>query len=661
MNNKHTFALFAALLFAGHLAAQPRPASLFTDNMVLQQNATTAIWGQARPGSTVTVTASWSRRASWRTTAGPDGRWRAEITTPKAGGPYTLTLSDGEPLVLRNVLVGEVWLCSGQSNMEMRVADRVTGCEAEMAEAEGYPEIRLLHIDNRSAIRPQEEAAIRYGGWQVCSTEHVADFSATAYFFGKELHRRLKVPVGLIESCWGGTVAEAWTSAEALAEMEAFGVKLDRLKQLPESPEQRQRLFEREMEEWLGKMTEADPGFRQGQPLWADPSFDDGAWQRFAVPGFIQDQGLKNFSGFIWMRRNIEIPESWSGCELTLSLAAVDDNDCTYFNGTEVGHTEGWMSPRTYTIPASLVRAGRATVAVRVMDTGGNGGIYGDASALRLSKSADEWIDLAGTWRGKVALRLSEAPEMPVNTAREVNYPAFLYNAMIHPLVGYDIRGAIWYQGEANVDRAAQYADLLPLMIRDWRERWGKRFPFYIVQLANFMERQQGAEESEWAELREAQQQTLRLENTGLAVAIDIGEAADIHPKNKPEVGRRLALQALSGTYGKRVVCSGPVYEGHRIEGNAIRIRFSHADKGLCSADGGAVEGFYIAGADHRFHRAEAVIEKGTVVVSSPEVARPLAVRYAWANNPEANLRNGAGLPAGPFRTDCWANPQTQR
>lgn len=654
MKSRYIIPLLAAVFLIQSLAAQPRPASVFTDNMVLQQRSRTAIWGTAEPGRKVTINASWAKKQIWETTTGADGRWRAEITTPAAGGPYTLTLSDGAPFVLKNILIGEVWICSGQSNMEMRVADRVTGYEAEMAEAEGYPEIRLLHIENTSNPKPLDEATVRYGGWQVCSKEHVADFSATAYFFGKELHRRLKVPVGLIETCWGGTVAEAWTDAETLAGIPAFEEKLRTLERLPESVEERQRFFDTQMAAWTQTMTRSDPGFREGHPLWADPGYDDSEWRQLDVPGFVQEQGLEDFSGFIWMRRNIEIPQTWAGGDLTLSLAAIDDNDCTYFNGTEVGHTEGWMAPRVYKIPGSLVKAGKATIAVRVMDTGGNGGIYGDPERLSLSNASGERIELAGPWRGKVAMRLSEAPEMPVNTAHNPNYPTFLYNAMIHPLVGYGMRGAIWYQGEANVDRAAQYAELLPSMIHGWRRRWNNCFPFYIVQLANFMAGQQGAEESEWAELREAQQQTLHLENTGMAVTIDIGDAFDIHPKNKPEVGRRLALQALNRTYGKKIACSGPVYENHTIEGSTIRIRFSHTDKGLCSADGGPVEGFYIAGADHRFHRAKASVEGDAVVVSSPEVTFPVAVRYAWANNPVANLSNGAGLPAGPFRTDRW-------
>ena len=305
---------------------------------------------------------------------------------------------------------------------------------------------------------------------------------------------------------------------------------------------------------------------------------------------------------------------------------------------------------------AALVKAGKATVAVRVMDTGGKGGIFGDANSIALAKSDSEKLPLAGQWKYKVSMGLGDAPDMPVNTATEPNYPTFLFNAMINPLVDYAIRGAIWYQGEANVARAAQYRDLLPLMIHDWRQHWGYAFPFYIVQLPNYMKAQEGPEESEWAELREAQKHALRLENTGLAVCIDVGDGDDLHPKNKPAVGRRLSLVARALTYGEQIPYSGPVYEGYRIEGNTIRIDFSHTDKGLKTSDGGPVRGFYIAGPDHKFHAAKAVIEGNTVVVSSDGVRFPVGVRYAWANNPVCNLSNGAGLPAGPFRTDDWTD-----
>lgn len=645
----------ALVLLAGMLPfsnfAEVKLPALFTDNMVLQQQRDVKIWGKAEPGRTVTVSTSWNGK-TYETTAGADGDWMTEVATPAAGGPYSVTISDGKPVVLRNVLIGEVWLCSGQSNMEMRVGDKVLGYEQEMQQADAYRNIRLLHVENTTSPVPLADAAVRYGGWQVCSGANIFDFSAAGYFFGKNLYLSLGVPIGLIESCWGGTLAESWTSGGALGEIPDFRSKIEKVKTLPASAEARNKLFDADVDEWRGQMAAAEKAFEDGKPVWGETAFDDASWKEIIAPGFIQDQGLDGFSGFLWMRRTIDIPARWAGRELTLDLGMIDDNDFTYFNGVELGHTEGCWANRSYTVPAGLVKAGKATVAVRVMDTGGKGGIWGDPNSLALRKSKKESIPLAGAWKYKVSLSLSEAPEMPVNTATEPNYPTFLYNAMINPLVDYAIGGAIWYQGEANVARADRYRDLLPLMIRDWRQQWGYAFPFYIVQLPNYMKRQQGPEESEWAELRDAQRHTLHLENTGLAVTIDVGEAENLHPLDKPEVGRRLSLLARAKTYGEAVACSGPVYESYRMEGDGIRIRFAYTGKELRTTDGGAVSGFYIAGADRRFHAAEARIEGGEVVVRSAEVRFPVAVRYAWANNPVCNLTDDSRLPAGPFRTD---------
>lgn len=632
------------------LAAKVTLPAIFTDNMVLQQQSNAKIWGKADKGKTVKVTTSWDKK-TYETKADASGNWMTVVSTPAAGGPYTITISDGKPVELKNVLIGEVWICTGQSNMEMRVADRVTGYEQEIKEAENYPNIRLLHIENTTSPTPLDEAKVRHGGWQVCSSKNVEDFSATGYFFGKNLHKSQNIPIGLIETCWGGTYAESWTSAGALNEIPYFRPAVEKVKKLPASSEDRNKMFVADIEEWIGQMNEADKGCKEG---WAATSFDDSAWEQITAPGFVQDQGVDGFSGFLWMRRTVDIPAAWAGKPLTLGLAMVDDNDFTYFDGVPVGHTEGCMTDRTYTIPASLVKAGKATIAVRVMDTGGKGGIWGDAGRMALTGPDKKRIELAGPWKYRISMGLGAAPQMPVNTATEPNYPTFLYNAMINPLVNYAIKGAIWYQGEANVARAAQYRDLLPLMIHDWRKQWGYDFPFYIVQLANFMAVQRGPEESEWAELRDAQKHALHLENTGLAVIIDIGEADDIHPKNKPEVGYRLARIARAKTYGENIPYSGPAYADYRIEGDKIRIYFSHTDKGLKTSNGGAVKGFYIAGADHKFYPADVVIDGNDVVVSSKQVNFPVAVRYAWANNPVCNLYNGVGLPAGPFRTDDW-------
>ena len=608
-------ALFAAAILLPVLAeAKITLPPFFSDNMVLQQKSELEFWGEARPGKKVRATTSWDGKVT-EMKADARGRWSTVLSTPEAGGPYTISITDGKELVLENILIGEVWLCGGQSNMEMKIDDKVTGWQGKKAAASKLKNVRILHVENAISPVPEEDVVIRHGGWQECSEETIGDFSAAGYFFGKYLNENLDIPIGLIESCWGGTLAEAWASEKALRDIPYFHSRLDDLKNIPASLEEREARFAEQMDRWEQEMKSYDKGFAGTGASWADDGFDDSDWAERPVPGFMQDQGIHDLLDYFWMRKTVDIPESWAGKDLVLGVGAVDDNDFTYFNGERVGRTEGCIAQRRYTIPGRLVKAGRNTVAVRVM-----------------------------------------------NTAHEANYPTFLYNAMIHPLRKYGVKGAIWYQGEANTSRAEQYKDLLPLMIKDWRETFGCELPFYIVQLANYMTVQTGAEESEWAALREAQTETAaHLENTGLAVIIDIGEANDIHPKNKPEVGRRLALSALAGTYGKDMEHSGPLYDGYTIEGDSIRIHFSHTTGGLKAysydrkAEKPVLEGFYIAGGDHVFHKADARIEGDTVVVSSDKVEHPVSVRYAWANNPVCNLYNGCLLPASPFRTDSWS------
>lgn len=330
----------------------------------------------------------------------------------------------------------------------------------------------------------------------------------------------------------------------------------------------------------------------------------------------------------------------------------MDDDDITYFNGVEIGRTEGYNVPRSYKIPANLVKTGKNIITVRVLDSGGNGGIWGNAGSVNIRMDAEHQIDLSGKWKFKISAMLSNMPAAPV---RKEQAPTVLYNAMINPLIPYAVKGAIWYQGESNVGLAHQYRELLPLMINDWRTRWGYNFPFYIVQLASFHELQTEPIESSWAELREAQLITSQtLSNTGLAVLTDIGNAKDIHPKNKQEVGRRLSLLARALTYGEKITYSSPIYKSYQMENGKIRISFDHADGGLKTNDGSTPKGFTIAGVDHKFYWADAKIEGNEIVVSSPHVKFPVAVRYAWADNPLCNVFNGNGLPASPFRTDDW-------
>ena len=650
-----TLAAVVMILSAATVQAKVALPNLFTDHMVLQQKSDVKIWGSATPLKTVSVTPSWSG-ITYNAPVDKSGKWSVTVATPAAGGPFSIFITEGRKktaVTIKDVLIGEVWICTGQSNMEMRIGDKVIGMDNELAEASSLNSIRLFQVEKSASPVPEETFEVRNGGWQTCSASSLVDFSAAGYFFGKILNQKLNVPIGLIQTCWGGTVAEAWTSKEAISEIPYFRPNIALLGKYPANKALASDFFEKLLGEWEVEMKEIDPGFENGKNVWGSNDYDDSSWLS-AGTGFLQTQGISDMNGFFWMRKRVELPASWEGKPLTLHIGAIDDNDYSYFNGVCVGHTEGCILHREYSIPAGVAKAGWNTVAVRVMDTGGMSGIFGEEDNLCIVGPDGKKIPLTGEWKVKCALKsVASAPPFPVDITKDPNYPSLLYNAMINPLVDYKIRGSIWYQGESNTSRAAQYKDLLPLMITDWRTRWGYDFPFYIAQIANFMDIQTGPEESDWARLREAQLETLRLENTGLAVLIDIGETFDIHPKNKKDVGYRLALNALHGTYGFDTEYQGPLYQGYTLEKGTVRVRFTHTTGGIL-AKNGEPEGFYIAGADHVFHKAKAVIDGDTIVVSSPEVSFPVAVRYAWANNPVCNIYNGFGLPASPFRTDSW-------
>jgi sialate O-acetylesterase len=475
-NYLRTLFLLASLLTGIVCKAKVTLPSVFTDNMVLQQKTNAAIWGKGDAGKTIDISTTWNKK-KYTTTVDPEGNWKIKVATPSYGGPYSITISDGEDLVLKNVLIGEVWICSGQSNMQLPLAGwgKINNYQQEIAKAK-YPNIRLFQTQHVASNQPLNDAKVDMNGWKPCSPEYISEFSAVAYFFARDIYKKTGIPIGLIHTSWGGTVVEAWMSGSALKDNADFA---DTVKKI--------------------ESTRAEP-------------------------------------------------------------------------------------------------------------------------------TAD----------------------------KEPNHPTVLYNALIHPFIQYAIRGAIWYQGESNAERANQYRTLFPAMITDWRKQWRiGDFPFYFIQLANYKKTEEEPKASSWAELRDAQLQTLALPKTGMSVTIDIGDAVDIHPKNKQDVGKRLALIALAKTYGVNTPYSGPAPKSQKIEGNRIKIDFKFTDGGL-KAKSGELTGFSIAGADQKFHWAKATISGNQITVSSADVPNPVAVRYAWADNPVCNLVNGAGLPASPFRTDNW-------
>lgn len=655
MSFSHFLLLGAALIALPFISLQPVTAnvslpSIFTDNMVLQQQSDVPLWGKADADEKVNVSTSWNGQV-YETKAGSDGKWTVKVKTPAAGfTPYEISIKGRNTISLKNILIGEVWVCSGQSNMEMPLAGwgKVLNYEKEIAEAK-YPSIRLLRVANTSANQPQPEAKLEGSGWVECSPATISEFSSVAYFFARDLLKNRNFPVGLIDTNWGGTVAEAWASASTLKLMPDFADEVRKIESA--SDEEAVKTFQEEFAAWDKKVKESDPGYSDGKALWASAGFDDSGWKTMKLPALWEDQ-LPGFDGIVWFRKTVELPAAMRGKELTLSLAMIDDNERTFCNGELIGSTDGYDRLRVYQIPSHLTKNGTLQLVLRVLDTGGGGGIYGDESKLFLARGKEK-ISLAGEWKYKLSVDLKSIPQVPLNPQGNPNRPSVLYNAMIHPLVPFTIRGAIWYQGESNADRAFQYRDLFPMMIMDWRTQWGSELDFYFVQLANFMQKEQEPGESAWAELREAQLMTLHLAHTGMAVTIDIGDAADIHPKNKQEVGHRLALAARANTYGEEIDYSGPLYQSFKIDGGQVRLSFNF-DQKLKSSDGKALSGFAIAGPDRKFYWGEAVIDGDEIVVRSPKVSHPLAVRYGWANNPDCNLTNHTGLPASPFRTDQW-------
>ncbi len=628
--------LVASACWTGAAAAAVAPNPLFADHAVLQQGTEIPVWGTADPGEAVTVEMGGGSSA---TTAGAGGKWLVRLPAMPAGGPYVMTISGRNRIVLSDILVGEVWLAGGQSNMERQLGPRagqrpIDDWQREVA-AGNYPQLRQFGVAQEKSLTPVDKVT---GEWTVATPETVKEFTAVGYFFGRDLQLARHVPVGLIHTSWGGTPVEAWTSEAGLRPLPGFADLRAEIQALIADPEAARGRYAARLETWF---VAHDPGSAAGTS-WDLPALETEGWKTMALPGLWEDAGEPDLNGVVWFRKTFDLPAGSSSPGGELQLGMVDDIDSTWVNGVKVGTTVGYNLVRAYRVPPGVLRPGRNVVAVRVLDTGGGGGIWGDGKLRLVLK--DREVSLAGPWRYRIGMRLEDAPPPPPGIIGDINTPTILYNAMVAPLVPYAIRGVIWYQGESNVHREQQYRSLFPALIADWRRAWGHDFPFLFVQIAPHRDMT--------PELRDAQLWTWRhTPNTAMVVTIDCGDANDIHPTHKQPVGARLALAARALAYGERVEYAGPLFESVTIKGPAAILRFTHLGGGLV-AKGGALDGFTIAGADNTFHPATAKIRGATVVVTSRAVPKPVAVRYGWANVAAGNLFNKAGLPASPFRTD---------
>lgn len=622
--------------------ANIRLPKIFGDGMVLQRDVAIPIWGWGQKGEKVTITFN-NQTKTVRT--GKDGKWKINLDAVKAGGPYTLTVKGNNIITYNDVLVGDVWLCSGQSNMEWPLS--AANNPAQEIAAANFPQIRHYRVEHEISSTPREDLG-RASSWQAVTPANAATFTAVGYFFARQLHQQLGVPIGLLHSSWGGTDVETWTSREAFQNSADFKNMIANVGNI--NLDSVAVLNQRALMQTVQKLQKTLPTTAEAMK-WKEASFNTSQWPTMGVPATWETAALKELDGIVWFRKTVQVSAADAGKSATLSLSVIDDNDDTYVNGVKVGSTKGYNVERVYTIPAGVLKEGSNVIAVRVEDTGGGGGLYGERENLKFTVGSNTQ-SLVGEWAYAV-----ESIESGRISGNPNALPTLLYNAMINPLIPYGIKGAIWYQGENNAGRAFQYRKAFPLMINDWRNRWGYAFPFYFVQLSSF-ESSGGNSQigSTWAELREAQTMTLSLSNTGMAVTTDVGDAKDIHPRNKQDVGARLAALALHHTYGKNNVPSGPQYSSMKKEGAKIMLSFTQTGSGLMAKDKyGYLKGFEVAGQDQKFHYAKAFVEGNNVVVYADAVTDPVAVRYAWANDAgDANLYNKEGFPAVPFRTDTW-------
>lgn len=637
--------LLTCVLLSFSASSQVRLPQLVSDGMVLQRGEKINVWGWASPGEKVTVA---FRGKNYRATTDANGKWNVALGAMKAGGPYTMEISASNKIALKDILVGDVYLCAGQSNMVHQMALHNVTYANDIASA-NYPEIRHFWVPTATNLAGPAQN-LPESSWKWANPKDVNNFSAVAYFFARKLYEQYHIPIGLINTSVGGTPIEAWMSEEGFKSF----------------PSIQNTIKKNQDTSYVNGITRRVQAAAKAQPAktvqdkgltgpvkWYENSYQPKGWRNINIPGYWEDQGIRNLNGVVWYRREIDIPAAMAGTPAKVFLGRIVDADILYVNGQEVGKTTYQYPQRRYALQAGALKPGKNLFVVKVTNYGGKGGFVPDKPYFITANG--QTIDLKGDWQYKVGEVFEPATGDTEAGINAQNQPTALYNAMVAPATDYTIKGILWYQGESNSGDPASYKKLLPALISDWRSKFGKsNLPFMYVQLPNYMDVNYLPAESNWALMREAALQTLEVPNTAMAVTIELGEWNDIHPDNKKDVGERLALAAQKLVYGdKKVVASGPLYQSAMIEGNKIVVSFSNTGSGLTASDGEELSWFAIAGEDKKFVWAKAKIEGDKVVVWNDKISDPKYVRYAWADNPDgANLYNKEGLPASPFRTD---------
>lgn len=678
MKNSRRFTLQSLLLLCLPLLVMPVLADVtlprvLSDGAILQRDKPLTIWGWADEGEKITVTFAGKEKS----TIAVAGKWKVTFPARKAGGPYDLKVSGKNQITRTNILLGDVWIAAGQSNMELPLK-RVKYQYPGLIESTQLPNVREFNVPVAYAFKgPLEDYT--QGQWKTATSDNLENFSAVGFFFAQKIYAQSNVPVGLVTIPVGGSPIEAWMSESALQKYPHY---VDQLKPFKDDMHVQATIAKdkKNNDQWYSDLNAVDAGLKNN---WSQETLDTKEWQTLQVPGFLKEQGnVKTQSddfanGAVWVRKTIELTQAQVAKKAVLWLGAIVDGDQVFVNGQSVGQTGYQYPPRIYPVPAGVLKAGKNSIAIRITSYSNNAGFVKDKryalmlgdSAFGAGYSGDEEISLRGDWQYQVAARMRNM--LPTTTLHYI--PASLFNAKLAPALPLQVKGVLWYQGESNVDRAdaqgvhrepagqcadqtcaavtSEYRYLMEDLIRDWRAQFNQsNLPFIYVQLANFLPANSLPGESKWAQVREAQRQTLAVKNTAMAVAIDIGEWNDIHPLNKQAVGERLALGAMKLAYGKKsLLASGPSLQKVKAKGNHLELVFGDVGKGL-DIRGGELKHIAVAGADKKFVWAKATVKKNVIVVSADSVAEPKWVRYAWADNPEgANLYNSAGLPASPF------------